>query len=433
MPDTIFALSSGRPPAGIAIIRICGPLAHCIHKAFTGIGDLGSPRFARLVALRDPQSGEWLDEALSMHFLAPASATGEDMVEWHCHGGQAVVHAVLSALQRQHGLREAQPGEFTRRAFANGRIDLNEAEGLADLLAAETEAQRRAAGNMARGHFSRVLAQWRGDLLTLSAAVESELDFSDEGDVASSECFADKLRGDIASLSNDVRLVLSAPHAERLREGIRVVLAGPPNAGKSTLLNALVGREAAIVSDIAGTTRDRIDAVVAIDGVPFVFTDTAGLRDGGEADAIELIGMERAEQAIAEADILLWLGEPAFTPRADALRIAPQCDRPDWCFPAGADLAVSAVTGEGMQALVRLLLDRTQAWIPGESEMALHARQREGLAEMSDALERATRHQDDLLIAEELRIALRAIDRLTGKAGVEDMLDTLFGRFCIGK
>lgn len=389
---------------------------------------------ARLSTFRHPVSGDVLDQGLVIHFEGPASATGEDIVEWHCHGGQAVVRALLSALaglRERFSLREAQAGEFTRRAFENGRIDLNEAEGLADLLAAETETQRRSALLMAEGHFSRRLERWRNALLLCAALTESLLDFSDEDDVREEGADAG-LRTKMSDLEEEMRAQLRAPSAEKLHEGISVVLAGPPNAGKSTLLNALAGRDAAIVSDIAGTTRDRIDVPVSLSGVAFTLTDTAGLARHSE-DSIELIGIDRARAAIAQADILLWLGDAKDCPRNDAIRIAAQNDRPDWVLPQGADLSLSAETGEGIGDLIDMLLERTAMLIPADNEYALHERQRNGVGVMADALSDAIGSKDPLLVAEQLRQALRAMDALTGHAGVEDMLDSLFGRFCIGK
>ena len=436
MTDTIYALSSGSPPAGIAVIRISGPQAFDIDALFSGAG-ARLPRHATLRTLTDPASGEVLDRVLALRFPGPASATGEDIAEWHCHGGRAVVHAVLDALEREGRssgrfcLREARPGEFTRRAFENGRIDLNEAEGLADLLSAETETQRRAALLMADGHFSRRLSAWRERLLACAAQVESLLDFSDEDDVAE-EGTERVLREALAALVHDMRSVLALPSAERLRDGVRLVLAGPPNAGKSTLLNALAGRDAAIVSDIAGTTRDRIEVPVDIGGVAFVMTDTAGLASDTD-DAIERMGIDRARQAMDAADLLLWLGDPAESPRADAIRLAAQMDRPGWPMPAVADLAISAATGENMTALRALILTRARSLMPGEGDYALHKRQRDAVAEMAAALDAAAGEADLLIVAEHLRTARSAMDRLTGRSGVEDMLDALFGRFCIGK
>lgn len=350
-------------------------------------------------------------------------------MEWHCHGGQAVVHVVLTALAREADAREAKPGEFTRRAFENGRIDLNEAEGLADLLAAETEAQRRAALSMAEGILSRLLETWRAELLRIAAMIEADLDFSDEEDVGDASTVA--IRALVSTLHVEMETALTAPSAERLRDGIRVVLAGPPNAGKSTLLNALVGREAAIVSDIAGTTRDSIEAVVGIGGIPFVFTDTAGLRDE-TSDVIERMGMERARAAVDDADIVLWLGPEGNRPDG-AILIAAQCDRPGWQPLASTAIAVSAITGAGMDALVAALLDRAKAWVPREGAFSLHRRQRQAIEAMTRALKHCAVQDDLLLMAEEIRVAVKALDALVGRAGVEDMLDTLFSRFCVGK
>lgn len=438
MSDTIYALSSGRPPAGIAVIRISGPHSLAILDLFTGDVKRGDPRRAHLRNLFDPANGDLLDQALILFFPGPASVTGEDLVEWHCHGGQAIVRAVLAALAGQgigrggrFMLREAQPGEFTRRAFENGRIDLNEAEGLADLLAAETETQRRAALLMADGHFSRRLDEWRSRLLICSAQVESLLDFSDEDDVPESGADVALVEA-MRALRADMIAQLAAPSAERLRDGIHLVLAGPPNAGKSTLLNALAGREAAIVSDIAGTTRDRIEVPVSLGGVAFVLTDTAGLAEDSK-DQVELIGIDRARQAMEHADILLWLGDPSECPHADAICVAAQKDRSGWSRPVGADIALSAVTGENMDVLVDAILARAQAYIPGEGAFALHQRQRDAVAAMADELDRACVEADLLIVAEHLREARGAMDRLIGRAGVEDMLDNLFGRFCIGK
>jgi tRNA modification GTPase len=427
--DTIFAASSGQPPAAIGVIRVSGPAAGTALRALAG--RMPPPRRARLGTLADPATGEKLDRALLLWFPGPGSATGEDLAEFHCHGGRAVIAGVLSALAGLPGLRPAAPGEFTRRAFENGRMDLNEVEGLGDLLAAETQSQRRAALAMAEGAFSRTVRGWERELLRISALAEAALDFSDEDDVPGSGIEAE-IASATADLARAVETELARPHAERLRDGIRVVLAGPPNAGKSTLLNALAGREAAIVSPLAGTTRDRIEVPVAIGGVPFLLTDTAGLRDD-MADAIEAIGMDRAMQAMASADILLWLGPAAAAP-AGAVRIAARIDeaarRPDI---GAVDLMLSAVSGEGMDALRVCLLARARSLVPGEGDYALHARQRDAVARMAETLAGIARERDMLIVAEHLRAARRAVDALTGKSGTEAMLDVLFGGFCIGK
>ena len=423
---TIFALSSGLPPAAIAVVRISGPQAAAAIRALAG--KLPPPRRASMRILRDPEGGGDLDQALILWFPGPATATGEDLAELHLHGGRAVVHAVLAVLGRLPGMREALPGEFTRRAFENGRIDLSEAEGLADLLFAETEAQRRSAIAMAEGHFSRRVAAWQTELLTISALVEAELDFSDEDDVPDGA--VEKVGAMLADLRDQLTVELERPSAERLRDGVRVVLAGPPNAGKSTLLNALAGRDAAIVSPIAGTTRDRIEVPVAMAGLPFLFMDTAGLRGEG-ADEIEGIGIGLARRAMDEADILLWLGSPGECPDDPrAIRLAPKCDM---AAGEGQAIAVSALTGEGMDALRSLLVARARDLLPRDGEYALNKRQRGALARLRDELKAALGSNDYLVVAEHLRAARGALDAVTGRASTEDMLDALFGSFCIGK
>ncbi|NIJ15999.1 tRNA uridine-5-carboxymethylaminomethyl(34) synthesis GTPase MnmE [Sphingobium vermicomposti] len=426
MHDTIFALSSGAPPAGIGIIRISGPDAGEALKALTGRA-LPAPRQARLAQLVDPRSGDVLDRAVTLWFPGPSTVTGEDLAELHCHGGRAVIAAVQDALASRSGLRLAAPGEFTRRAFLNGRIDLNAVEGLSDLLAAETQQQRRAALLMAEGHFSRRVKGWRSALLDISAMAEAALDFSDEDDVPDAG-IETRIHRQLEDLAAEVETLLEAPSAERLRDGVRVVLAGPPNVGKSTLLNALVGRDAAIVSDIAGTTRDRIEVPAALGGVAFLFTDTAGLRDQSD-DPVEMIGIDRARLALAAADIILWLGEPTELPRDDAILIAAQTDR----LPTRTGLPISAVTGAGMDQLVDMLLDRARCLLPGPGDYALHQRQRDGASKLLGHLKAAHGARDLLITAEELRQARNAIDQLTGQAGTEDMLDRLFAGFCIGK
>lgn len=424
--DTIFALSSGAPPAGIAVIRVSGDAARAALLSLAR--RVPPPRVASLALLNDPRDGSPLDRALLLWLPGPGTVTGEDMAELHCHGGRAVVAAVEEALGAMPGLRRAEAGEFTRRAFTHGRMDLNAVEGLSDLLAAETQSQRRAALLMAEGHFSRRIDGWRGSLLDLSAMAEAALDFSDEDDVPDTAIEA-RIGTGIAALAQDVATVLAAPSAERLRDGVRVVLAGPPNAGKSTLLNALVGRDAAIVSDIAGTTRDRIEVPAAIGGTAFLFTDTAGLRSEA-GDAIEAIGIDRARAALDAADIILWLGDAADVPRDDAILIAAQSDRSTGGRPG---LSLSARTGEGMAALIATLRARAATLLPGEGDYALHARQRQRVGQLYQHLDAARLTPDLLVAAEELRLARAAIDALTGQAGTEDMLDRLFSGFCIGK
>jgi len=369
-----------------------------------------------------------LDDGLALWFPGPNTATGEDLAELHLHGGRAVVAAVELALAALSGLRRAEPGEFTRRAFANGRIDLAEAEGLADLLAAETEVQRRAAIGIAGGGLSRRVEGWRGQLLALSAGVEAVLDFEEEADVSELPTSFTK---DIQGLAEEIELALAAPSAEILREGYRVALAGPPNAGKSTLFNVLVDSDAAITAALAGTTRDVLLRPVALAGIPFTFVDMAGLREQG-ADEIESIGIERAQAEIARADLVLWLGPEGEGP-ADAWEIEPQCDRKGHPAKDSPRYRVSAVTEVGLGDLKQGLIDRAASVMPRPGESALNRRQRGLLGQARDALRLATGERDPLLLAEGLRQARLAFDRLVGRSATEDVLDALFGRFCIGK
>lgn len=424
--DTIFALSSGRPPAAISVIRVSGPHAH--RAGVLLAGDLPGARQAAVRELRDPGSGELLDEALMLRFDAPASSTGEDVVELHCHGGRAVVEAVLAALGRIDGLRQAQPGEFTRRAFENGRIDLTEAEGLADLIEAETESQRRAALLMAEGGLSKQITPWQGRLLELSARAEAAIDYVDEDSVDVDP----KLSGECGALAKELAQWLGRPRSDPLRDGLLIVLAGPPNSGKSSLLNALVGYERAIVTDLPGTTRDHIEVAAALGGVPVRLTDTAGLRDSDEP--VERIGVERARRLVELADVLVWLGEPGRAPDHPRLiRVHSRADLADR-GPAPPDsLAVSAVTGLGREALTAAIAKHARSLLPAEGQLALNRRQADCLGEARDALVIAAGTGDLVIIAEALRSARAAFNRLTGRAGVEELLDGLFGRYCLGK
>jgi len=425
--DTIFALSTGRPPAAIAIVRLSGPRALEVAEGLAGTRL--EPRKATLATLRC--DSQVIDKALILAFPAPHSQTGEDVAEFHLHGGRAVVEALAAALVAIPEVRAAEPGEFTRRAFEHGKIDLTGVEGLSDLVLAETETQRRAALQLTGGRLSRQVADWQERLLMLSARVEAVLDMSDESEVG--EALPAGWHEALGLLIQEFAQALARPPAERLKDGVRVVIAGPPNSGKSSLLNALTGREAAITSPIAGTTRDVLEAPTMIAGVPFLLTDTAGLRDS--QDEIESLGVARAQQRVAEADLLVWLGEARDRPaQSEALVVESKCDlRAAGERSAEADLHISAVTGEGLDSLVDLLVKRAGTLLPREDEIALNGRHRallgEGLASLSDAQS----VDDPLIIAESLRNALRALDRITGKANVEDMLDRLFATLCIGK
>lgn len=424
MSDTIYAVSSGAPPAAIAVVRISGPAADRALEALAGI--LPEARRATLATLRS--GGETLDRALLLRFPGPASATGDDVAELHIHGGRAVIAAVGDALRQVDGLREAEPGEFTRRAFLNGRIDLAEAEGLGDLLAAETEAQRRAAVALAGGALSREVAGWQERILGLAAEVEAALDFSDEGDAG--EVLPLSWQARLGEVVGELDALLRRPPAERLRDGIRVAIAGPPNAGKSSLLNALAGREAAITSEIAGTTRDLVEVPTALAGLPFLLTDTAGLRESD--DPVESIGIARAQAALEAADLILWLGPPDAAPEGGrTIRVHAKADLAPR-HPL-ADIAVSVVTGGGVAELTEVLLERGRRLLPVPGEVAINRRHRALLSECRNLLVEAAAAEDPLLAAEALRQARLALDAVTGRAGVEDMLGTLFGRFCIGK
>jgi tRNA modification GTPase len=423
MSDTIFALSSGRPPAAISVIRISGPGA---HEAGTSIaGDLPETRTAAGRELRHPATAELLDEALVLRFDGPASSTGEDIVEFQCHGGRAVVDAVVAALASIEGLRLAEPGEFTRRAFENGRIDLTEAEGLADLIEAETESQRKAALLTAEGGLRKQVGHWQERLLALSAMAERAIDY-DEDD----ESVDPVLLRDSAALAAELCGWLERPRAEPLKDGVRVVVAGPPNAGKSSLLNAIAGEERAIVTDVPGTTRDHIEVPLALGGVPILLTDTAGLREA--EDQVEAIGVERAGRLVENADVLVWLGEPAAAPAHPRLvQVRPKSDLDG--EGAGGSIPVSSVTGEGLKALVERIATEAKSVLPGEGAIALNRRQARHITEAAKALGETASSTEPVIAAESLRLARSAFDRLTGRAGVEDLLDALFGRFCLGK
>ncbi len=404
------------------MVRVSGPKAGSALQALAG--RLPEPRHATYCRFRG-EDGAPLDDGLALWFPGPGTATGEDLAELHLHGGRAVVAAVLGALARTEGLRLALAGEFTRRAFENGRIDLSEAEGLADLLAAETEGQRQSALVLVEGGLGRKVNAWQEQLLRIAARVEAELDFSDEDDVGQGGGVAAIVGLD--ALGEEIASLLAAPPAERLKDGVRIVIAGPPNSGKSSLFNELIGRHAAIVTDIAGTTRDRIEAPVVLDGLPLLLIDTAGLRDDS-TDQVEVIGIARTGEALAEADIIVWLGAADATPDG-ALLIAAKSD-----LGGGAPgLAVSALTGSGLAELRAEIASRAKALLPKPGSLVLNARHRGILAEVQLELASAGAARDLLITAEHLRTARTRLDALTGKAGVENMLDALFGAFCIGK
>jgi tRNA modification GTPase len=427
--DTIFAVGSGPPPAAIAIMRISGPEAFAAVRRMAG--QLPTPRMASLRAIRDPQSGALLDLGVVIAFPGPTTATGEDLVELHLHGGRAVVTAVSGALAALPGFRPAEAGEFTRRALASGRIDLAEAEGLGDLLTAQTEGQRRAAMASVEGKISRAVKQWSARVLDLSAQVEAALDFSDEDDVSELPVVA--VRRAVEVLVGDLATCLSVPAVERLHQGIRLVLAGPPNSGKSTLLNVLADRDVAIVSPIAGTTRDRIEAAVIRDGIAYVLTDTAGLASATD-DPIEAMGIARAREAVVTADIVLWLADEPPPKERPAIWLWPRADVVDraQAVPVGR-IAVSAHSGQGIPALWAAIGTAAAALLPRTDQLAFNERQRRLCADCLEALATIEGQGDLLIVAEQLRQARLALDAITGATNVEAMLDALFGRFCIGK
>ena len=412
--DTIVALSSGRPPAAIAVLRLSGPAAFGAARAL--VGEAPPPRRAGLRALR-AQDGTVLDRALVLAFPGPASATGEDLIEFHCHGGRAVVAAVEAAL----------PGEFTRRAVTNCRLDLAEAEGLADLLEAETEGQRRAAMAASEGEVSRAIRGWMDRVARIAAQVEASLDFAEEGDVDAEADLFGRARADAAILRVEIDAVLSTPPVERLRDGIRVVVAGPPNSGKSTLLNLMAEREAAIVSPHSGTTRDRVEVPVQRDGIAYLLTDTAGLTDAD--DPVERIGVALAARAIDEADIVLWLGnEP---PPRPALWVHSRADVAGReAMPAGRTIAVRQDRRDTVTAMWKMVGAAASALLPSTDTLALKRGQRDRCRQAADALGLAG---DVLIAAEQLRTASGELGAILGIDASEAVLDALFARFCIGK
>lgn len=440
LPDrggTIFAPASGIGRAAVAVVRISGPAAGAALDLLAGRRP--EPRRLALRRLRDPDTRTVLDQALVAWLPGPTTATGEDMAELHLHGGLAVRAAVLRALASVPGCRPAEGGAFSRRAFLNGRIDLTEAEGIADLIDAETEAQRLQALRQLEGALGRQVATWRETGIELLAGAEAALDFADEGDVDADDLDA-ALSGRAAGLRDAIQGALAdGRRGERLREGFCVVLAGAPNAGKSTLLNALSGRDAAIVSDIPGTTRDAIEVRCDLGGLPVILVDTAGLR--ATEDAIEAEGVKRTHRHIRSADLVLHL-VPADAPVvADGLgdiptlRVRTKSDLVPEATGEGA-LAVSAVTGAGLDALLDAVQAAASASLGQGDALVTRERHREALARAAAHLERVVTAPADFppeLVAEDLRLAVRALGEVGGHVGVEEMLDRLFAGFCIGK
>ncbi|NVO12996.1 MAG: tRNA uridine-5-carboxymethylaminomethyl(34) synthesis GTPase MnmE [Rhodoplanes sp.] len=443
--DTIFALSSGRPPAAIAVVRVSGPAAGEALRRLAG--RLPEPRRATLVTVREPATGEAIDQALVLWFPGPHSETGEDTAELQVHGGRAVIAGVLKTLAGVPGCRPAEAGEFTKRAFDNGKLDLTRVEGLADLIGADTEAQRRQALRHLRGLLGDRAETWRQRLIEAQALVEAGIDFSDEGDVPAellgpALASIGGLRGDISAALADGR------RGERLRDGLVVAIAGPPNAGKSSLLNRIVRREAAIVSPVPGTTRDVVEVHLDLGGQPVTLLDTAGLRESD--DPVEQEGVRRARDRAAAADLVLWVQEAGAQPtdsRPDGLgegiwtvitKVDLRGDRGGIGTAAGPGgvFETSARTGEGIAGLMAALEAEAVARVgAGEPALVTRVRHRAILEEAVSALDRALAEPEgrEEFLAEDLRLAARALGRLVGRVDVEDILDVIFRDFCIGK
>ncbi len=439
--DTIFALSSGAGMAAVAVIRISGP---CASQAVrTLCGDVPAPRRASVRFVKDPANGDVIDEAVILWMPGPSTFTGEDAAEFQVHGGAAIVAAVLRLLGETEGLRIAEPGEFTRRALLNGRMDPVAVEGLADLLAARTEQQRRQAWFHKEGKAARQYDAWRASLVRVLAHLEAAIDFVDEEGVE-----ADALENVAPALTDLIttieRELDDARRGQQLRDGVHVVLAGPPNAGKSSLLNVIARREAAIVSPVPGTTRDVIEVFLDLKGIPVILSDTAGLRDDG-GDEIEELGMSRAREAVRRAGVVIWMMPPdvsAQVPEPDfdseAIRVLSKADLiPEgWNLSCRTDLAVSAQTGEGVEALIDILGGKlAQIYSTHEPALVTRERHRVALQSCLDHLRQALAEKDAPLelVAERVRLAARDLARVTGRIDVEELLDVIFRDFCIGK
>lgn len=444
MSDTIFALASGMGRAGVAVLRVSGPQSLDSLGALSGVSDF-TPRFAQLVTLRQADSRETLDQALVLPFKGPASYTGEDVVEYHLHGGRAVIDSVLEVLKNQPHHRMAEPGEFTRRAFENGKMDLTAAEAVADLIDAETQAQKIQALSQMDGSLSRLYQDWMQSLKKTLAHIEADIEFPDEdlpeGIAPEVTESLQKVTQEIGEHLNDNR------RGERLRDGIQVAIIGAPNAGKSSLINALSQRDVAITSDMAGTTRDVIEVHLDLGGYPVVLADTAGLRPDqlgeGDQEAIESEGIKRAMKRAQDADITILLfdgmsniPDPHTLNLLDdrAILVTNKMDQDGAQSLVESALSLSVETGEGMQELLDVLQDKIKGVI-GMREAPSLTRQRHR-AHVEDALSSLRHSQDaDLpeLMAEDVRLAVRALGRITGRVDVEDLLDVIFKDFCIGK
>jgi tRNA modification GTPase len=427
--DTVYALSTTQGKAGVAVIRISGPLALSTAQALSG--DVPQPRRAALRLLRSPE-GTRIDEALVLAFPAPHSFTGEDVVELQTHGSVAVVSALLDLLGQMPGLRPADPGEFTRRALENGRLDLAQVEGLADLIEAETEAQRRQALRVLSGDLGKRAEAWRQNLIRAVALLEATIDFADE-DVPVD--VTPELHDLVSGVAHSLRVeIKGVRYAERVRSGFEVAIIGAPNVGKSTLLNALAGRDAAITSEYAGTTRDVIEVRMDLAGLPVTLLDTAGLRD--TTDAVETIGIDRARARAAQADLRVFLIEnddlPDLPPQADDIILHAKADT----LPDKTN-AISGQTGHGVSELISRITDTLKARASGTG-VATRLRHKQAMERAVTALEATLEllpgHEASAdIAAEELHTAIRALDSLVGRVDIENVLDEIFASFCIGK
>jgi tRNA modification GTPase len=441
--QTIFALSSGRPPSAISIVRVSGPQAGLALASLAG--KVPQPRMASRVLLRD-SSRQLVDDAVVLWFPGPASATGEDVAEFHVHGGRAVLAAVLAALSGLENVRAAEPGEFTRRAFENGKLELTEAEALDDLIRADTDRQRRQALRQLKGLLGERARDWRARIIDAAALIEAGIDFSDEGDVPA-ELAAPAL-AKIKSLLDEIQTVLGAQgRSERLRDGLVVTISGPPNVGKSTLMNQLARREVAIVSPHAGTTRDVIEIQLDLDGYPVTVIDTAGIRETD--DPVEQEGVRRARHRAAEADLVLWMidspqGVSGQVGAAPVWVVRNKVDLellggPAWTWRGagqGGDFRISASRGDGIPELVQAIAAFARDYFGSQEDSLIgRLRQRELLLETARSLQRsiAVAGRGEELVAEELRSASHSLGRLMGRVDVEDVLDVIFREFCVGK
>jgi tRNA modification GTPase len=468
--DTIYGFASGIGRAAVGIFRVSGPKAAAVVEALTG--SVPQPRYARLTSFIDPLTQEILDRGLVLWFPGPTSFTGEDVAEFQCHGGIAVTAALTKTIGGLDGVRVAEPGEFTRRAFLNGKLDLSAVEGLSDLVEATTQAQRRQALRQVSGILRDRALAWRANLLEAAALIEGEIDFSDEADVPKE--ILGQVRHLLAPILAALQKELNSKLAERIRQGLIILIAGPPNAGKSTLMNALARRDVAIVSEYAGTTRDLLEVHLDIDDVPVTLIDTAGLRES--SDPIEQIGMARARARSKEADLVLWLSEAVtpvppdpllahedlwvITTKSDllvsAFETAPLAPPQDEVFSGFAAspphpgalskqafrrmncemLSLSAETGENLDVLIdRLSAFARASVLTGEAGLITRARHRAAFQKAEAALTRVVEGVSRPIefVAEDLRLATRALESLVGGVDVEDVLGEIFSRFCVGK